>query len=53
VELAFEYHRLNDLRRWELADEEVEGFEFPKHQYFPIPQSELYVNSELEQNPNY
>ncbi|MDR8393573.1 RagB/SusD family nutrient uptake outer membrane protein [Aliifodinibius sp. S!AR15-10] len=53
VELAFEYHRLNDLRRWELADEELEGFEFPKHQYFPIPQSELYVNSELEQNPNY
>ena len=53
VELAFEYHRLNDLRRWGIAEQELEGYESPKHRYFPIPQQEVDTNSELEQNPNY
>lgn len=55
VELAFEYQRLHDLRRWGLAEEELGplGYEAPKHRYFPIPQAEVDINSELEQNPAY
>ena len=53
VELAFEYHRYNDLRRWGLAEEELDGYDPAKHRYFPIPQSELDVNQELQQNPGY
>lgn len=55
VELAFEYHRLNDLRRWGLAEEILgpDGYQAPKHRYFPIPQQELNANPELEQNSNY
>lgn len=55
VELMFEFNRLYDLRRWGLAEEELGplGYEAPRHRYFPIPQSELDANSELEQNPNY
>lgn len=55
VELTFEYHRLNDLRRWGLAAEQLGplGYESPKNQYFPIPQSEIDNNPELVQNPDY
>src|SRR5699024_5653641 len=55
VELAFEFQRLHDLRRWEIANKELGplGYEAPKHRYFPIPQSELDNNSKLEQNSNY
>ncbi len=55
VELAFEYHRLNDLRRWGLAEAELGelGYESPRHEYYPIPQAELDNNPELQQNPNY
>lgn len=55
VELAFESHRLNDLRRWGLAEQELGqyGYQSPKHRYFPIPQEEVDANSQLEQNPNY
>ena len=55
VELAFEYHRFNDLKRWGLAEEELGplGYQAPKHRYYPLPQAELDVNPELEQNPNY
>ncbi|MGK7395297.1 MAG: RagB/SusD family nutrient uptake outer membrane protein [Candidatus Cyclobacteriaceae bacterium M3_2C_046] len=54
VELAFEYHRYNDLRRWGLAVEELGplGYE-PRNRYYPLPQAELDVNPELEQNPDY
>jgi hypothetical protein len=55
VELALEFHRFNDLRRWELAAEELGefGYQSPKHRYFPIPQEEVDANPELDQNPNY
>lgn len=55
VELAFEYHRLNDLKRWGLAEDVLaeEGYQAPKHRYFPIPQQEINTNPELEQNSNY
>jgi starch-binding outer membrane protein, SusD/RagB family len=55
VELAFEYHRLNDLRRWGLAEQELSavGYQSPKHRYFPIPQQELNTNPELVQNEGY
>ena len=53
VELAFEYHRYHDLRRWGLAEQELDGYDPAKHRYFPIPQSELDVNQELEQNAGY
>jgi len=54
VELAFEYHRYNDLRRWGLALEELGdlGYE-PKNRYFPLPQAEIDVNPQLEQNQDY
>lgn len=55
VELAFEYHRLNDLRRWGLAEAELGslGYVSPKHLYYPIPQSELDNNPELVQTAGY
>lgn len=55
VELAFEYHRLNDLRRWGLAEEVLApfGFSAPKHRTYPIPQAELDNNPNLVQNPHY
>ncbi len=55
VELAFEYIRLYDLRRWGIAEQELGsiGFTLPKHQYFPIPQQELFTNPSLVQNEGY
>jgi len=55
VELAFEYHRYNDLRRWGLAEAELGnlGYQAPRNRYMPLPQAEVDTNPELEQNPNY
>ncbi len=55
VELAFEYDRLDDLRRWGLAEKELGplGYKSPRNRYFPIPQQEINVNPRLKQNPNY
>jgi hypothetical protein len=55
VELAFEYHRLNDLRRWGLATSTLGGLGYKdsKHKYFPIPQQEINTNPKLIQNPEY
>lgn len=55
VELAFEYHRLNDLRRWGLAEQQLGsvGYQSPRHRYFPIPQQELNTNPQLTQNEGY
>jgi hypothetical protein len=55
VELSSEYHRLNDLRRWGLATEQLGplGYSSGTHDYFPIPQSELDNNPQLVPNPGY
>jgi hypothetical protein len=55
VELAGEYTRYNDLRRWELAEEEMgdKGWQHPRHTFFPIPAAELDNNPNLSQNPEY
>ncbi|MDR8394627.1 RagB/SusD family nutrient uptake outer membrane protein [Aliifodinibius sp. S!AR15-10] len=62
VELAFELHRLNDLRRWEDEEDSYTsaterlsqyGYQPNRHQYFPYPQEEVDANPELEQNPAY
>lgn len=55
IELAFEYHRLNDLRRWGLAAKQLGalGYVEPKHRFFPIPQQELNTNPLLVQNTGY
>lgn len=55
IELAFEYHRLNDLRRWGLAATVLGplGYTDPKHKYFPIPQQEINTNPKLVQNSGY
>ena len=51
VELAMEGHRFFDLRRLGLAQEELG---LPEYRLlFPIPQGELDVNPNLEQNPGY
>lgn len=69
LELAFEGHRFFDLKRWELAVERSNYGEFsdgsgtpanfqtlPANDYrfqLPIPQSEINVNANVEQNPGY
>lgn len=55
VELLGEYHRYNDLRRWEIAEREMGdmGWQHPKHVFFPLPAEEVENNDQLEQNPNY
>ncbi len=60
-ELAYEGHRFYDLKRWGLAVERdpVESSLFPTlaagdfHFIFPIPQQEMFVNSNMVQNPGY
>lgn len=55
VELSAEYQRYHDLRRWELAQEQLGplGWQHPKHIFFPIPPEEVDNNEALEQNPHY
>jgi hypothetical protein len=53
VELGFELHRFFDLVRWGVAADSLVGFEVGKHEVFPIPQTEIDLNPELKQNPNY
>lgn len=56
LELAFEGHRYWDLVRWGLAAQEVPGFVAGKHELFPIPLTEINLNSAIElsdQNPGY
>lgn len=52
-ELAFEMHRFFDAVRWGIAAQEFPGFEAGKHEVFPIPQIEIDLNPQLQQNPNY
>lgn len=51
VELAMEGHRFFDLRRYGIAAT-VLGIS-PERLLFPIPQAEMDVNENLEQNPGY
>ena len=51
IELAFEGHRFFDLRRHGKAQEKLQLE--PHRLVIPIPQAELDVNENLEQNPGY
>lgn len=63
VELAYEGKRYMDLKRWKIAHMVIPTivnpggstriFENPKHYLFPIPQSEIDINGNLEQNTGY
>ena len=53
VELGFEMHRFFDLVRWGIAADVIDGFIAGKNEVFPIPQTELDLNPNLIQNPNY
>lgn len=59
TELAGELVRLEDIKRWGMYnssntnDPNFEGFIDGKHEVGPIPQSELDLNANLIQNPNY
>lgn len=53
VELAFEMHRYFDLVRWGQASKYLSSFKVGKHELFPLPQTELDLNTKLVQNPGY
>lgn len=54
VELAFEYQRYNDLRRWGLAKKFLGPLGYTeRNRYFPLPQQEIDVNPNLEQRPGW
>jgi len=63
VELALEGLRYGDIKRWKLAETYIptltdaggvqRKFDPSKNYVFPFPQSEIDVNPNLEQNPNY
>jgi hypothetical protein len=53
VELGFEMHRFFDLVRWEIAVDLIPDFQPGKHEVFPIPQTEIDLNTSLIQNPGY
>ena len=53
VELGFEMHRFFDLVRWGIAKDVLPGFQPGKHEVFPIPQTEMDLNTQLVQNPGY
>lgn len=63
LELCFEGHRKDDLVRWQLLENKLLEFneqhpqdvkDFQSHKYiWPIPQNELDVNPEVQQNPGY
>ncbi|RYY20622.1 MAG: RagB/SusD family nutrient uptake outer membrane protein, partial [Chitinophagaceae bacterium] len=60
VELSGEAWRFADLARWgdlgpQLAvrDPEFQNFRVGKHEWYPIPQTDIDLNPNLTQNPNY
>ena len=62
VELNLEGHRFVDLVRWNLANTYLNHFtadgyqvifESPKHDFLPLPQREVNVNSNLKQYPGW
>ena len=59
LEFTYENTHYFDLIRWNLLEQELmdhgtdaqlENFESVKHKYFPIPESEINNNTNLEQN---
>lgn len=50
VELGFEMHRFFDLVRWGIAADVLDGFVAGENEVFPLPQTELDLNPNL-QNP--
>jgi hypothetical protein len=57
VELAMEHHRFFDLVRQGRAAKVMKAhgkdFEEGKHELYPIPEAEILLNPNLEQNPGY
>jgi len=60
TELTGEGHRWNDLARWgdlgpglDIRDPAFSGFVIGKHELLPIPQQEIDINPELDQNPQW
>jgi hypothetical protein len=60
LELSGEGHRWNDLARWgdlgpELADRDpgFDNFVIGKHELLPIPQLDIDINPNLDQNPEW
>lgn len=60
LELTGEGHRFNDLKRWgdlgpslSNLDPGFNNFVVGKHELLPIPQRDLDINPNMEQNPNW
>lgn len=53
MELAFEGHRFQDLVRWGIAAENINGFQSGKHEVLPIPEGEIERAESLIQNIGY
>jgi len=54
VELAFEFHRFNDLRRWGLAQEKLGYLGYTdRDRYYPLPQEEIDINPKLKQREGW
>jgi hypothetical protein len=60
VELSGEAWRFADLARWgdlspslAVRDPEFTNFRIGKHEWYPIPQTDIDLNPNLSQNPNY
>ena len=60
TELTGEGHRWNDLARWGdlgpglvTRDAGFANFDIGKHELLPIPQQEIDINPDLEQNPDW
>ena len=52
LEMTFELTRYFDLIRWG-DGEEMPGYDPARNRYFPIPQTEIELNPNLEQNPGW
>jgi hypothetical protein len=62
IELALEGQRYNDLKRWNLAHVKLPTLKDPnglslvfntRHYLFPLPQTEIDANPQLDQNTDY